>query len=202
MLPSTRLIQSIWFAGEIFPTVTHVHNTPPRPGLFLSGEPEFFERGEFFRQNFLTVGPSKKFVRIFWPDYYTAPVLSLKPASRSSGCVFDIFAMMTRSVHHCWHVRTNKCVQTNICKTSVFVFSVRNVYIFGRILIHFTGLLWTNTVAAKRDLLTERTGFGKSVSVALQKKGPQEPSRIELVYGCVCEGYGACNRYKAFSIIK
>jgi len=33
--------------------------------------------------------------------------------------------MMTRSIHECWHVRTNKCVQTNICKTSVFVVSVQ-----------------------------------------------------------------------------
>jgi len=39
---------------------------------------------------------------------------------------------------------------------------------FGRILTKFTGLLRTNTVAAKRDLLTERTGLGKSVSVSLR----------------------------------
>ena len=83
-----------------------------------------------------------------------------------------IWSMMTRSRHDCWHVRTNKCVQTNICKTSVFVVSVRNINIFGRILTQFTGLLRANTVAAERNLLMERTGLGKSESVALRKKGP------------------------------
>ena len=46
------------------------------------------------------------------------------------------------------------------------------VNICGRILTQFTGLLRTNTVAAKRDLLAERTGLGKSVSVSLCKNGP------------------------------
>jgi len=50
--------------------------------------------------------------------------------------------------------------------------SVRNINICGRILIQFTGLLLTNTVAAKRDLLAERTGLGKSVSVSLCMNGP------------------------------
>jgi len=44
-----------------------------------------------------------------------------------------IWSMMTRSIHDCWHVRTNKCVRTNMCKTSVFFFSVENTNIFGRI---------------------------------------------------------------------
>jgi len=48
----------------------------------------------------------------------------------------------------------------------------RNKNNFGGILTQFTGLLRTNTVAAKRCLLAERTGLGKSVSVALRKKGP------------------------------
>jgi len=80
-----------------------------------------------------------------------------------------MWSMMTRSRHKFWHVRTNKCVLTNICKTSVFVFSVRNVNNCGRILTQFTGLLRANTVAAKRNLLTERTCLGKSESVALCK---------------------------------
>ena len=46
--------------------------------------------------------------------------------------------------------------------------SVRNINISGTILTQFTGLLLTNTVAAKRDLLAERTGLGKSVSVSLR----------------------------------
>ena len=84
-----------------------------------------------------------------------------------------IWSMMTRRIHECWHVRTNKCVRTNICKKSVFVVSVRNINICGRILIQFTGLLLllTNTVAAKRNLLAERTGLGKSVSVSLRNAG-------------------------------
>jgi hypothetical protein len=49
---------------------------------------------------------------------------------------------------------------------------VRNINICGRILTQFTGLLRTNTVAAKRNLLAERTGLGKSVSVSLRKNGP------------------------------
>jgi len=36
-----------------------------------------------------------------------------------------------------------------------------------------TGLLRTNTVAAKRNLLTERTGLGKSVSVSLRQNVPK-----------------------------
>ena len=60
-------------------------------------------------------------------------------------------------------------------KKSVFVVSVRNINICGRILTQFTGLLRTNTVAAKRDLLAERTGLGKSVSVSLHKNGPEVP---------------------------
>ena len=56
---------------------------------------------------------------------------------------------------------------------SVFVFSVRNINIIGRIFTQYTGLLRTNTAAAKRNLLTERTGLGKSVSVSLRKNGPK-----------------------------
>jgi len=44
--------------------------------------------------------------------------------------------------------------------------------ICGKILTVFIGFLRTNTVAAKRDLLAERTGLGKSVSVSLRKNGP------------------------------
>jgi len=40
-------------------------------------------------------------------------------------------------------------------------------------LTQFTGLLRTNTVAAKRNLLAERTGLGKSVSVSLRKNRPE-----------------------------
>ena len=85
-----------------------------------------------------------------------------------------IWSMMTWSIHECWNVRTNKCVRTNICKKSVFIVSVRNINNCGRILTQFTGLLPTNTVAAKRDLLAECTCLGKSVSVLLRKKGPKQ----------------------------
>jgi len=79
--------------------------------------------------------------------------------------------MMTRSIHECWHVRTNKCVRTNICKKLVFVVSIRNKNICERILTQFTGLLRTNTVAVKRVLLAERTGLGKWVLISLRKNG-------------------------------
>ena len=134
----------------------------------------FWKGVRFSNKNFPELAPHKNVSAYFSPDYYTAPVLSLKPWSRSSGCVFDIFlSMMTRRIHECWHVRTNKCVRTNICKTSVFVVSVRNINICGRFLTQFTGLLRTNTVTAKRDLLTERTDLGKSVSVSLRMNGPK-----------------------------
>jgi len=85
-----------------------------------------------------------------------------------------IWSMMTRSIHDWWNIRNNKRVRTNICKTLVFVFSVRNINNFGRILPQFTGLvLCANNVAAKHGLLTERTGLEKSESVALRKNGPK-----------------------------
>ena len=78
-----------------------------------------------------------------------------------------------------WQVNLN-CF--DMCEISVR-FLVRNINIFGRILTEFTGLLRTNTVAAKRDLLTERTGLGKSVSVSLRtyKNGPQQLWEIKTV---------------------
>ena len=45
----------------------------------------------------------------------------------------NIWSMMTRSIHERWHERTNKCVRTHICEKSVFVVSVRNINICGRI---------------------------------------------------------------------
>jgi len=48
--------------------------------------------------------------------------------------------------------------------------------------INQSGLLRTNTVAAKRNLLAERTGLGKSVSVSLRKNGPQSTT-IEFLGG-------------------
>jgi len=97
-----------------------------------------------------------------------------------------ILSMMTRRIHEWWNSRSNKCVRTNKCKKSVFVVIVRNINICGRILTQFTGLLRTNTVAAKRHLLAERTGLGKSVSVWLRdKNGPiceQVYSTKEFIY--------------------
>jgi len=63
--------------GRIFPT--HVHNTPSRPGLFLSVRPEFLERGEVFKQNFPEVAPQKNMSAYFSPYYNTAPFPSLEP---------------------------------------------------------------------------------------------------------------------------
>ena len=45
---------------------THVHNTPSRPGLFLSDGPEFLERGEVFKQKFPRCSPSKKHFSAFF----------------------------------------------------------------------------------------------------------------------------------------
>ena len=56
-------------------------------------------------------------------------------------------------------------------KTLVFVFSFRIVKRCGRMLNHFTGLLRAKTVAAKCNLLTERTGLVKSESVAFSANG-------------------------------
>ena len=72
-----KTIQSIWFAGETFST--HAHNTYSRPGLFLSDRLEFLERDEIFKQNFPEVVPQKNVSAYFSPNYYTAPVPSLRP---------------------------------------------------------------------------------------------------------------------------
>jgi len=54
------------------------YTTSSRPGLFLSARPEFLERGEVFNKKFPEVAPQKNVSAYFSPDYYTAPVLSLK----------------------------------------------------------------------------------------------------------------------------
>jgi len=64
---------------------------------------------------------------------------------------------------------------------------VTNINICGRILTQFTGLLRTNTVAAKRDLLVERSGLGKSVSVSLRKNGPYYTNPL-LTESCLYMG--------------
>jgi len=133
----------------------------------------FSKGARFSNKNFPELAPQKNVSACFSPDHYTVPVLSLETLImiQIMRLYFrHIWSMIARSIHDCWQVRTNKCVRTNICKTSVFVFSVRNINIFGRLLPQFTGLLRANTVAAKRDLLTERTGLGKSESVALQEQ--------------------------------
>jgi len=111
----------------------------PPPGLASSfPKRRNFSKGvRFSNKNFPEVAPQKNVSAYFSPYYYTAPVPSLRPWSRSS-----------------------------------FVVSVRNIHICARILTQFTGLLLTNTVAAKRNLLAERTGLGKSVSVWLRQNGP------------------------------
>ena len=89
MLTWTRLIQSIWFAGEIFST--HVHNTPPGLASSFPLDRNFSKGGMFSNKNFPEVAPQKNVSAYSSPNYYTAPVPSLKPWSRSSGCVFDIY---------------------------------------------------------------------------------------------------------------
>jgi len=58
------------------PVLTFLHNTPPRPGLFLSAGPEFLERGEFFQQFLQEFSLGKIVSAYFPPDYNTAPILS------------------------------------------------------------------------------------------------------------------------------
>jgi len=179
MLPWTRLIQSIWFVGIFYSM--HVHNTPSRPGLFLSATAGFLERAKIFKQKFPGVGPSKKHVSMFFTRLQHRPGPLTKTMIQIERLRFrHNSSMMTRSRHDCWHVRTNKCARTNICKTSVFVVSVRNINIFGRILTQFTCLLRANTVAVKRNLLTACTCLGKSESVALRKNGPYAGRRTKI----------------------
>ena len=56
-------------------------------------------------------------------------------------------------------------------KHQFFVLSFRIVKRCGRMLNHFTGLVRAKTVAAKCNLLTERTGLVKSESVAFSVNG-------------------------------
>jgi hypothetical protein len=58
---------------------THAHNTPCRPGLFLSAAAKFLERAEIFNKIFPELAPQKNVSAYFSPNYYTAPVLALKP---------------------------------------------------------------------------------------------------------------------------
>jgi len=166
-------MQSIWYAGEIL--LTLVHNTSSRPGLIPSDRPEFLERGELSKQKFPGGGPQKN-VSAYFHQITTPPRSPHLDHDQDRAAAFSIY-LVNDDLDHTWmwHVRTNKRVRTNICKTSVFVVFVRNINICGRILTQFTGLLPTNTVAAKRDLfkLAERTCLGKSVSVSLRKNGPK-----------------------------
>jgi len=84
-------------------------------------------------------------------------------------CFRHIWSMMTRSKHECWHLRTNKCIRTNICKTSVFVVSVRNINICGRILTQFTGLLRTNVTFWQNVQALENQFQYRSVRTGLRK---------------------------------
>ena len=111
--------------------LTHVHNTPSRPGHFLSARPKFLERSEVFKQKFPGVGPSNIYVTRLQnrPGPLTWTMVQIERL-----LFRHIWSMMTRSIHDCWHVRTNKCVRINTCKTSLFVFSIWNVNFVGRIL--------------------------------------------------------------------
>ena len=66
---------------------TLFHNTPPRPGLFLSAEPEFLKRGEFFQQ-FFQRGRSRKLPE--GPDYHTATGLSMRLEMRKKDSQPDL----------------------------------------------------------------------------------------------------------------
>ena len=149
----------------------HVHSTSFWPGLFLSARPKFLERGEVFKQKFPRGAPSNKRVSIFFTKLLHLPGPLTETMIKIERLRFR-YSQWWPGAYECWHLRTNKCVRTNICKKSVFVVSVRKINICGRILTQFTGLLRTNAVAAKRNLLAERTCLGKSVSVSLRKNGP------------------------------
>ena len=54
-----------------------------------------------------------------------------------------------------------------MCAKSIFVSSIKNMNTFRRNLTQFTALLRINSAAAKSCTLTEHTGLGKTVCIAL-----------------------------------
>jgi len=146
----------------------HVHN-PPRPGLFLSARQEFLERG--FQTNISRRWLSKKRVSMLFTELLLLPCHHLDH-NEDRAAAFSTY-LVNDDLEHTWmwNVRTNNCVRTNICKKSVFAVSIRNINIYGRILTQFTGLLPTNIVTAKRDLLAERTCVKNQFQYRSLRKG-------------------------------
>jgi len=72
--------------------VGKVHTAIPPPGLASSSplHRNFSKGVRFSNKNFPEVAPQNHVSAYLSPNYYTAPVPSLRPWSRSSGCVFDI----------------------------------------------------------------------------------------------------------------
>jgi len=90
-------------------------------------------KGRGFRTKISGGGPSKKRVSMFFTRLLHHPGPLTWTMIQIERLHFrHIWSMMTRSIHDCWHVRTNKCVRTNICQKSVFVFSVKNINNLGR----------------------------------------------------------------------
>jgi len=72
---SIRLIPAIWFAETLCRPFFIL--LPPGPAS-SSRSHRNFERGEFFQHISLDLAPEKNLSAFFSPDYYTAPVLSVR----------------------------------------------------------------------------------------------------------------------------
>jgi len=90
---------------------TLVHNTPPRPGLFLSARPEFVERGEF---NFSRSWPLKKTCQHIFHQITTPPRSSDINLHPDRAAAFSTYLVNDDQEHTwlltCkkWYVRTSQ----------------------------------------------------------------------------------------------
>ena len=78
--------------------------------------------------------------------------------------------------------------------------SLRNIIICGRILTQFTGLLLTNTVATKRDLLAERTGLGNQFQYLTQFTGLLLTNTVATKRDLLAERTGLGNQFQYRSV--
>ena len=138
--------------------------------LFLSVRKEFLERVEFI---FFRSWPLKKTCQHIFHQITPSSWSSHLNRHPDRAAAFSTY-LVNNDQEHTWCLTCkNQYVCINTFETSFDESPLGNINIFWRNLAQFTGLLCTNAAVAKRCLLTERTGLGKSESVALRKNGPK-----------------------------
>jgi len=93
-----------------------------------------FSKGVRFSNKIFPEVALKKTCQHIFQQITTPPQSPHLDHDQDRAAAFSIY-LVNDDLEHTWmlNVRTNKCVRTNICKKSVFVVSVRNINICGRI---------------------------------------------------------------------